>query len=84
MKQLYRKKIIFTPSSTNLTFAVIFGLVTDSQIPGTNRSLPCKNEIKIKATEGGLILYTALSNCLHCTGLHCFQIHFSACYYLLY
>ena len=44
MKQLYRKKIIFTPSSTNLTFVVIFGLVTESQIPGTNRSLPCKNE----------------------------------------
>ena len=55
MKQLYRKKIIFTPSSTNLTFAVLFGLVTDSQIPGTNRSLPCKNEINIKATDGGTV-----------------------------
>ena len=54
MKQLYRKKIIFTPSSTNLTFVVIFGLVTESQIPGTNRSLPCKNEINI-ATEGGTV-----------------------------
>ena len=82
MKQLYRKKLIFTPSSTNLTFAVIFGLVTDSQIPGTSRSLPCKNEIISKLQKA--VLYTALSNCLHCTGLHCFQIHFSACYYLLY
>ena len=54
MKQLYRKKVIFTPSSTNLTFVVIFGLVTESQIPGTNRSLPCKNEINI-ATEGGTV-----------------------------
>ena len=54
MKKLYRKKIIYTPSSTNLTFVVIFGLVTESQIPGTNRSLPCKNEINI-ATGGGTV-----------------------------